>query len=65
MNTDILQLLRYGLQKRIRRLNTIRNDDQYLLTLRQFWHYLQGNGLLWGVIEDLQRRGLGCETCSS
>ncbi len=56
MNSDMLQQLRYALQKRVRRLNTAPDADRYLMVLRQFWVFLQGNDLIWSVIEDLRRR---------
>lgn len=56
MNSDILQGLRYSLQKRVRRLNSAGTEPTYSLTLRKFWHFLKNSPLLWGILEDLRLR---------
>src|SRR5690349_19340906 len=56
MNADMIQSRRYGLQKRVRRLATIKDDQRYLYTLRQFWHFLSQDPLYQGVLADLSAR---------
>ncbi len=55
MDTQYLQSLRYKLQKRVRRLNSVQGR-LFHFALRQFWGFLQDHGILLGIIEDLQRR---------
>src|SRR5258706_6580643 len=56
MNADLIQTYRYNLQKRVRRLAGIRNDKRYLMTLRQFWHFLHENPFFEGILDDLRAR---------
>ncbi len=56
MNADLIQTYRYNLQKRVRRLAGTRSDQRYLMTLRQFWHFLNGNPFYQGILDDLRAR---------
>ncbi|MCX6844452.1 MAG: hypothetical protein NTX53_19495 [candidate division WOR-3 bacterium] len=55
MQTELVQSLRYKLQKRIRRLNTATPNLLHLF-LQQFWGFLEAQPLLSGVAGDLARR---------
>lgn len=57
MNSELVQDLRYKLQKRVRRLNAATSDRyRYLEYLRQFKDFIDNNELLSGVVEDLTLR---------
>lgn len=53
MDRDQLQLIRYKLQKRVRRLNSTEHQI-FHYTLRQFWGFLQSQPLLMGVMAYLE-----------
>jgi len=55
MDTNVLQTLRYKLQKRLKRINTA--DYQiYHSILVQAWHFLSSNLVISGILNDLERR---------
>ena len=55
MDTNVLQTLRYKLQKRLKRINTA--DFQiYHDVLVQSWGFLAGNPVTKGILDDLERR---------
>jgi len=56
MDTDIVQRLRYKLQRRVRRVNGSTSSEQFGTYLRQFHEYINGTPLTLGVLEDLRRR---------
>ena len=55
MHSELTQNIRYKLQKRARRLNSV---GHLLLpsTLKQFWNYVQESPILAGILADLERR---------
>ncbi len=55
MDPQIIQNLRYKLQKRIYRLNSI-DFPMFLPILRQFWVFFDNNQILSGIIEHLVAR---------
>lgn len=60
MNNEYIQNLRYKLQKRVRRLNSIQSNV-FHATLKQFWGFLQGNEIFVGILEELEKRYLQME----
>lgn len=60
MNDQFVQHLRYKLQKRIRRLNSISDSSRYHYQLIQFWNYLQSENLFKGILDELK---LACPEC--
>ena len=55
MNEGYIQNLRYKLQKRVRRLNSI-EFEMFHVSLKQFWGFLNNYEVIGGIIEDLCRR---------
>ena len=55
MNADLIQNLRYKLQKRVRRLNAV-SWKHFHATLKQFWTFINSNPLLEGIIQELLPR---------
>jgi len=57
MDSEYLQNLRYKLQKRVKKLNSIlyKNEVFYPL-LKQFWGFLQSYDIFVGILEDLENR---------
>jgi len=55
MDHDALQNLRYKLQRRVRRLNSV-GHQVFHYSLKQFWGFIQETPLLLSLIEDLERR---------
>lgn len=55
MNNNLLQNLRYKLQKRFRRLNSS-NPHIFGYSLRQFWGFLNGHDILVAIMTDLKQR---------
>jgi hypothetical protein len=56
MNAGYIQNLRYKLQKRVRRLNSIANYEMFHASIKQFWGFTKENPVLMGIIDDLERR---------
>ncbi len=61
MDTQIIQNLRYKLQKRIRRLNSI-DAPIFFPSLRQFWVFFDSIPLFLGIIESLLSTFIDIET---
>ena len=57
MDTGFIQNLRYKLQKRVRKLNSMQ-WEYFHLGLVQFWKFLQSHSVYKGIIEDLERRSI-------
>lgn len=55
MDHDALQNLRYKLQRRVRRLNSV-GHEVFHYSLKQFWGFIQDSPLLLSVLEDLECR---------
>jgi len=55
MNTQYIQNLRYKLQKRIRRLNSI-EYQVFHFSLKQFWGFLKNYPIFIDILEDLEHR---------
>lgn len=55
MNSDVVQNLRYKLQKRVRRLNSMSND-LFCNGLAQFWAFFRSHPTLVGIMDDLEAR---------
>ncbi len=56
MNYEIIQKLRYKLQKRVRRLNSIEVPQLYHSYLKQFWVFLHESPIFSGILDDLSKR---------
>ncbi len=56
MDADILQVLRYKLQKRVRRLNSVEDSEIFGWLLRQLWVFLHDHPIYSGIIADLCTR---------
>ena len=56
MNSEYLQNLRFKLQKRVRRLNSIDNGSRFHFALKQFWAFLHDNPIYVGILKDLELR---------
>lgn len=52
MEPQIIQNLRYKLQKRVRRLNSVR-PDMFIMGLRQFWVFFEKNQTYSGIMQLL------------
>lgn len=53
MQQEYIQNIRYKLQKRVRRLNSI--DQQFFpFALKQFWHYLENDAIYRGLLDELE-----------
>jgi hypothetical protein len=61
MDTGFIQNLRYKLQKRVRKLNSMQ-WEYFHLGLVQFWKFLQSHSVYKGIIEDLERRSISSES---
>lgn len=55
MNTDLIQNLRYKLQKRTRRLNSL-EFKVFHHGLKQYWGFLHSNQIIASVLEELARQ---------
>ena len=55
MDTNVLQTLRYKLQKRLKRLNTA-NFQIFHSVMVQTWGFLSENPVTCGILNDLERR---------
>lgn len=55
MHSDLIQALRYKLQKRVRRLNAV-SYHHFHATLKQFWAFLHAQPVLVGVLDELLPR---------
>lgn len=55
MNTEYVQNLRYKLQKRVRRLNSMEHQV-FHFSLKQFWGFLKNYSIFSGILDDLERR---------
>lgn len=53
MDPQLVQNIRYKLQKRISRLNSVETIDSFIYTLAQFWKYFDQQGTLIGIIDFL------------
>lgn len=62
MNSNLIQVLRYKLQKRVRKLNSIDNSNyyHYHFALKQFWNFLQSNSVFKGVLDEIENRYPQC-----
>lgn len=56
MNGEYLQNLRFKLQKRVRRLNSIDNSVRFHFALKQFWAFLHDNPVFVEILRDLELR---------
>ena len=54
MNTEIVQHLRYKLQKRVRRLNSA-GYQTFHYSLKRFWQFLHSNDVFVGVLEQASK----------
>lgn len=55
MNSEYVQNLRYKLQKRFRRLNSV-DHHVFHFSLKQFLGFLSSHPVLAGILEDMERR---------
>ena len=55
MDTELIQALRYKLQRRVRRLN-LTDYTLFHFSLKQFWGFLQKSNVILGIIDDLKKR---------
>jgi len=55
MDTELIQALRYKLQRRVRRLNST-DYTLFHFSLKQFWKFLQKSTVIFGIIDDLKKR---------
>ena len=55
MNGEYIQNLRYKLQRRVRRLNSMGHPVFHFL-LKQFWGFLKSYPVFIGILEDLEHR---------
>lgn len=55
MDTELIQALRYKLQRRVRRLNST-DYTLFHFSLKQFWRFLQKSTVIFGIIDDLKKR---------
>ena len=55
MNIELIQSLRYKLQKRVRRLNAV-SFHHFHATLKQFWSFLHADSILIGILTELLPR---------
>lgn len=56
MHTDLVQDLRYKLQKRVRRINSTEDEGRFLEYLRHLLSFVNGKPLFEGVVESLIRQ---------
>jgi len=55
MDKEYIQNLRYKLQKRFRRLNSVENN-MFHSSLKQFWGFLNRYPIFLGILEELERQ---------
>lgn len=55
MNSEYIQNLRYKLQKRVRRLNSI-NANVFHVTLKQFMGFLNSYPIFIGILDELEKK---------
>jgi len=55
MNSGYIQKLRYKLQKRVRRLNSV-NFRMFPFSLKQFWGFIRNYPVFVGILDDLKHR---------
>lgn len=55
MDSEYIQFIRYKLQKRLKRLNTV-SKESFRGALIQTWSFLQDNQITKGILDDLERR---------
>jgi hypothetical protein len=55
MDTELIQVLRYKLQRRVRRLNST-DYTLFHFSLKQSWRFLQKSIVIFGIIDDLKKR---------
>ena len=55
MDSEYIQFVRYKLQKRLKRLNTV-SHESFRGALIQTWTFLQSNDITKGILDDLERR---------
>lgn len=55
MDTELIQALRYKLQRRVRHLN-LTDYTLFHFSLKQFWGFLQKSNVIFGIIDDLKKR---------
>jgi hypothetical protein len=58
VNADLIQNLRYKLQKRVRRLNAV-SWRHFHATLKQFWAFVHSQPLLVGILDEMLPRFQG------
>ena len=56
MNTEYIQNLRYKLQKRIRKLNSIDDLQLFHYSLKQLWEFFHSQDVIIGILEYLEKR---------
>jgi hypothetical protein len=54
MNKDYIQNLRYKLQKRVRKLNSITDPEYFHFGVLQFWGFLMSQPVFVGIVEALK-----------
>lgn len=54
MNSNVVQQLRYNLQKRVRKLNSA-GFQTFHFSLKRFWQYLHSNEVFVGVLEQASK----------
>lgn len=59
MHTDLVQDLRYKLQKRVRRINSTEDGERFLEYVRHLLSFLESQPLFNGVLETLERQHHG------
>jgi hypothetical protein len=62
MDPQFVQNLRYKLQKRVRRLNSINSTSMFVTNLRQFWLFFDNNPTYTGLGESLVAQFPAIET---
>jgi hypothetical protein len=55
MDSDYIQLVRYKLQKRLKRLNSA-TQETFRATLAQTWNFLQDDAITKAILDDLEKR---------
>ncbi|MFH2202164.1 MAG: hypothetical protein ABIJ96_03530 [Elusimicrobiota bacterium] len=55
MNNELIQSLRYKLQKRTRRLNSL-EFQLFHYGLKQYWGFFQGNSILASLLDELAKK---------
>lgn len=54
MNGEYIQNLRFKLQKRVRRLNSIDSGSRFHFALKQFWGFLHDNPIFVDILQELE-----------